>query len=791
MRSIEDLAAEEEARIRRVRVEWLAKFSAWFLAFLLAAGWFLFAGGDLPWGSLLVALALLGFLVRSGAFSVFPHGSARFLVSLLMGAFAFALFRATAAPTFLDGRDPSFWLAALTGQVVEPSWSPLSYLLVRGVTASKSVAEAAVALPLVSAFCAALAVFMACQSRFFQGLFGEGWRTGPLFAAFLASSAFLLSRPLWSAATAASGVPATLGLILFLWYDRALSVKNPAPLSARAFLFGLTFSAHPLWGLMALFSFAVKRPPLDLHRPSRWAWFLAGLTPYLWVPIRAEKVFPSWGGKDPLGTWVAEGWDVLVSRWMNDWDPAVALSAWGMPVAWLSAFVLLRLLLASKDQPMAVSRLSAVVLALSFLLGSFFHSERTGLLAPVALLVPLLLAQTWVPRERTSPTRKSGLPTGRGGWDGRIAVLAGAVILAVVPQQRTERQDADLARRHALNLMVSAGPRTAILFEDPGEADACRVLQRTEGVAPGALLLDRGRLTDKRYLSGLILHRPEWLFSSGTGSVDAVFQDMILENIPRWDVRWAISGLPSSWDGVLAGMGRSVHPQVLVQRIVASGTDEPAFEDLSARMDLSGLFPPPLHPDAAFRMRRDRYTRGFMELGDRMARLGRTTLAIRSYERAAKVDPSFEAPREALARLYTEEKVLEAARMDFTKVLKDHPALIRSWMEKVGEFGKDGKDPRVLKALDEVIRLNVELSDAHYHLGILYRREGRDEEAAKLIESAVTLAPQRVEAQMELGRLMLRAGNRVKAEAAFRAVLGVDPQNKEAQRQLWRLLNRP
>jgi tetratricopeptide (TPR) repeat protein len=789
MRSIEDLAAEEDARIRRLRDDWLRKAFAGFLILLLAAAWTVFARGRTGWGSALAVLAILGLLARSGAFVLLP-GGARAAFSAAMGAGAFLVYRGTAAPGFLDGRDPAFWLAALGGQVPEPAWSPLSYLLVGAVTVSRSPAAAASWVPELGAAIAALAVAFACLTRFFAAPPDRTGIRGFRLSALLAATAFILSRPLWSAATAASGIPATLGLLLFLWHERALGREGEAAEPARFLLMGLLFSAHPLWGVMGLLTALGSSGRIRWRHGAWWTWFFAGLTPYLWVLLRAGKVFPSWGGAQPFGALWSEGGRVLSSRLIHSGEVGPSLAAWGMPVVWLAAFVLLGILLASRDRPAALSRTTLSLLVLSFALGVLGYDGRSEVPSPVALWVPLLLAQLWVLRGQAA-SRRAVPAASFSALDWRILIPAGAVALALLPSQRVDRSDQDLARRHALNLLVSTGPRTAMVFEDPAEADACRLLQLTEAAARDTLFLDRRRLSDKRYLAGLIRHRPEWLFSSGNGSADSIFQDMVGSNLPDWDVRWAVSALPPDWDGILSLSGWMAHPLVLTQRLVASGEGEPPFEDLSARMDLSGWLAPPAEPGPAFLRQRERYTNGFMDLGHRMARLGRHATAIRSYERAARLDPDLEEPREALARLYTEGRVLEAARMEFTRIVKGHPARIEEWMRRAGEIRKGGDDPRVIEALDAILRLDGELSDAQYHLGLLLQREGKSEEAGKLFEAAAARAPRRVEVQMELGRQMLRVGNRVKAEEAFRAALGVDPQNKEAQRQLWRLLNRP
>ncbi len=432
------------------------------------------------------------------------------------------------------------------------------------------------------------------------------------------------------------------------------------------------------------------------------------------------------------------------------------------------------------------------LLVLAFAISILFFSPDLQLLGPLALWVPVALVSAWLPSPVSNGGKKSASNSpSTGGITGQAALLLVAIVLSLFPNQRIERQDYDLPRRHALNLLTGVGEKTALLFTDSFEADACRVVQKTEGRAPGALILDRAFLNQRWYLEQLILRFPEWMFATVDGSRDAVFQDMVTHNLSRWEIRWAVSELPEPWPEVLARWKWKAYPQVLTQRIVSTASPMSADEDLTARFDLSGLTSPPSGTDPAFQKIRSRYARGFYDLGRQREQSAKYSLSIRSYERAVKLNPEDAAPREALAAMYKEKRILEAARMEFEKILKGHPAQIELWMRRVGQYGRGGSNPRILEALDEVIRLNVELSDAQYHLGLIYEREGKTRESQILLESAAKLAPQRIEVQMELGRQMLRAGNRPRAEEAFRAVLNIDPENKEAQKQLWKILNRP
>ena len=166
-------------------------------------------------------------------------------------------------------------------------------------------------------------------------------------------------------------------------------------------------------------------------------------------------------------------------------------------------------------------------------------------------------------------------------------------------------------------------------------------------------------------------------------------------------------------------------------------------------------------------------------------------MAIKALERSANLDTSRNEPRALLAQIYSQNNVMEAARLEMEKTVKEHPARIRTLMALVGDAQKAGDESKTVALLDEMIRLNAELSDAEYHLSLIYDKLGYPEKAKALLEASVQLNPQKVDAQLRYGKWMAKMGNRLNAEEAFRSVLAVDPVNKEAQVELWKLLNQP
>jgi tetratricopeptide (TPR) repeat protein len=184
-----------------------------------------------------------------------------------------------------------------------------------------------------------------------------------------------------------------------------------------------------------------------------------------------------------------------------------------------------------------------------------------------------------------------------------------------------------------------------------------------------------------------------------------------------------------------------------------------------------------------------RYVVGFNELGKYLMGLGRYSDSIRAFDRALKLDPSFQEPQKYLSEIYSQKNILEAAQLEFEKNIKIQPEKIAELMKEIENAQKGMNESETVSLLDQMIQQNAELANTQYQLSEIYDKEGRAQEAKALLESSININPQQLEAQLTLGRLMKRMGNRIKAQEAFHAALVIDPQNKEAQVEYWKLLN--
>jgi hypothetical protein len=228
-----------------------------------------------------------------------------FLAGLGVAGLAFLLYLGTLAPTVLYYERPELLDAAMFQAqanvlgITHPTGYP-TYLLVSHLFTYLPFGDPAYRVNLVSAVFGAVAVFL---------VFLVGLRlSGRIVAAILGSLAFGVGATFWGQAVVAevytlnAAFIALIVLVLLFWRD----TRKDRYLLAAAFLMGLSLTHHATSGLLlpvgALFVFAVDRPKLrDWRLVLKGAGlFVLGLTPYLYLPIRAA-MGPPMSEADPSG----------------------------------------------------------------------------------------------------------------------------------------------------------------------------------------------------------------------------------------------------------------------------------------------------------------------------------------------------------------------------------------------------------------------------------------------------------------------------------------------------------
>jgi tetratricopeptide (TPR) repeat protein len=778
MRNIEQMAADEDFRLREEkaeRVRGIFLLLGWGLG---VWGWYRFSHENLGSGALAVILSLVFFSLRWNAVKSMSVTTKSFALGFLASGMMLTLYLFTALPSFYWGQDPAFWLAVHSGAVTEPVWSPLVYLL--GEAASYLFSSEAMSiLPCLSAVVTAMALFMAAQELFSNFLTEKNFN---LIFIFVSCAALGLSRPFWNAGTMGLGLVSSLGLLLFLLFRHLLQLeKKYAPISFL--LLGLLWSVHPLWGFIGFFYFWTESPYIRRIFNNLWPLFL-GLSPYLWIFLRRGKGFFSWGGNSPALEMFKESPELWVNHFLKDWSWTGAAQAFGWEVAALLVLVLALGLYNWLMGVATISRTDFWIWLFSGLAAFLFYSDSTDYLGATSLwFVTGILGFLSFSFERRAGSAWGLSSKNSLGLFSFLGVLL-TCALSWLPGQSYFRSQYDFPQQHVLNLVKALGPRTVLVCDDPFEFNGALAARWMEPQSPTAFILNQNYLDKRWYVAQWIDQEPEFFFSTITGPTDSILKSVILNNQSQWQIQWSRSELPPDWKEPDAGSA------VLTQLFQSeSNMMDPA--SLQFRYDLSLV--PVNNADLDSRSRRylSRYVEGFKVLGQQLVAQQRYREAIHAYDRAARLDPLDQSVNAALALIYSQHNILEATQIDCENIVKSHPQQIDQMMKSLDDAQSRKDETLAADDLGQIVKLNDELAEAQYQLSQIYSQQGRTQEAKALLEASIQINPKQVEAQLALGHSMEDAGDWEKAEEAFRSVITVDPQNKEAQVELWKLLNKP
>ncbi|HVZ81972.1 MAG TPA: tetratricopeptide repeat protein [bacterium] len=782
MRSIEDLAAEENARLWEERG---GRFNGllWFAAFGLGPwGWYLFSMGKMGQGSVLILGSFFMFLLASGVL----RGSGPSLPAL-MAAFGTFLFSGTIyflsrMPTFFWGKDPSFWTAVQEGTVVEPLWSPLSYLVGQTTVHLFGPGDMSL-LPLASA--AFLAAGLGCWAA-------ESFHRSPKqnlqvwSITLLMGMVLAISTPFWNLGTLASGLPASLGFFLYLLLRGCLN-RDEKPWLTVTFLAALLFSVHPIWGLLGILAVWGRQ---EVSETPVWKGLLcvvAGLTPYLWLFFRADKVFPSWGGKSPFRTLLFQWREVWTAHWAQDapaWRSVLDWTGWSGGSILVGAILSLLGfgLLVKKGRSGMTPGNTFWVWVLSGLGGILFASRTTETLGPTFLWFLAEAAfffDQGLEKAMGSLDQRSKKPL--RGTLGALILFFGLIGAALWQGQGFWRSDFYFPAQHAENLLRTMGPRSLLICRDPFQNWACVATQRSLGLVTHSVILNEDYLGKKWFAAEAIEKEPEILFSRAGGEPKGNLDRFIRDNWGQWNLLLD--------EPFPIGKGLPSYSLGLVRLFVSDPSKGPDPEGVPARYDLVGLPKAGTIKDPWTQHYFGSYVEGFNQMGLDLMERGLYSEAIRSFDRALKLDPSFKEAQDHLAWLYSQKNMLEAAQLDFEATLKSHPARIAELLRELDDSRVSGREDRTVELLDRIIHLDAELANSQYQLSKIYDKEGRSKEAQDLLEASVVLNPKQLQAQLSLGKLMKKMGDKLRAREAFHAALVLDPLNKEAQVEYWRSLN--
>lgn len=440
---------------------------------------------------------------------------------------AFAIYLATLAPGLTwahEGADGGDLIAAAyTLGIPHPTGYPL-YVLLGKLFSFLPVGNVAFRLNLMSASCAALAVFAFYRwVREWLAREQPAWGDAPLTVAAAMASLFLaFSRLFWSQALIAEVYALNALLVVVVLYIFQHWTEGCASGALLAFMLGIGLGNH----LTLLFLL----PPMALYigsgsrhclRPSRaviaGAAFLAGLGIYLYLPLRAAaRPYVNWG--DPVALdrffWMISGalyrhyvfalpLDFLplrLAKWAGDfvWQ----FGPWGVMLGLLGLWALAA---ASRRQALLTGGILALYSAYAI---GYNTADSFVYLIPAYTIWAFWIACGALHALKLAEVAWETLPRARRV---PLIILAVALPLLAVPwngKSLSLRNDREATDR--LEAILSALPPQAIAISASDEHTfALWYAQQVEGSRPDLLVLDRDLLPYGWYRDNILPRYPD------------------------------------------------------------------------------------------------------------------------------------------------------------------------------------------------------------------------------------------------------------------------------------------
>ena len=130
----------------------------------------------------------------------------------------------------------------------------------------------------------------------------------------------------------------------------------------------------------------------------------------------------------------------------------------------------------------------------------------------------------------------------------------------------------------------------------------------------------------------------------------------------------------------------------------------------------------------------------FCGYGEVLIRLGRVEDAVRRYQEALRIDPSFSAAEERLNAIERSSRG-DSRIQQLLHNAKAVPDKATAHINRAAVLEFHGQTEEAIKECTEALRINPNSAIAHNNLGVIYDRHGRNEEAIREFREALRIQP--------------------------------------------------
>ncbi|MCA1581518.1 MAG: tetratricopeptide repeat protein [Acidobacteria bacterium] len=173
-----------------------------------------------------------------------------------------------------------------------------------------------------------------------------------------------------------------------------------------------------------------------------------------------------------------------------------------------------------------------------------------------------------------------------------------------------------------------------------------------------------------------------------------------------------------------------------------------------------------------------------IDLGNELARRGRTEEARRHFAEALRIAPGSKDALYALGTLALNEGQSAAARDRFQEAVRLHPDFAEGEIQTAVSFLRDNRPGDAASHAARALAVRPGMPEALYVLGTALDAQGRGPEAQAQYERAIAARPGYAEAHENLGELLAAAGKTAAAIPHFEAALRANPDFAEARQSL-------